>query len=315
MRTPVPLPAALADRAFTIREAAELGISRRMLRHPRFTEIHPAVDRRSDLVLDRRGAIEAARLSLPPDAAASHTTRLELAGLSIGPPGLHFTIGRDLHLELEGIALHRTVRMPPTGRSGVSAAAAFIQSATLLKPVELIAAGDWLVRHRRMTEAQVRSLAARDPWRPGTVAALAVLPQLRPDARSVPESEVRVAVVAAGLEVPEINTDIAVGGQFLACGDLVYRRWRLVLEYEGRQHAESPQQFARDIVRYADLRSAGWEYLQITAAMLARPRALVTRIHQLLVSRGYDGPPPVFGAAFRSLYVRPLPPGGAQRTV
>ncbi len=91
-------------------------------------------------------------------------------------------------------------------------------------------------------------------------------------------------------------------GLFLGCGDLVYRRWKLLIEYEGRQHAMDPVQFASDIDRYSRWRADGWDYLQVTQARLASPRALVRRVHGMLVERGYDGPVPEFGAGWDALF-------------
>ena len=67
------------------------------------------------------------------------------------------------------------------------------------------------------------------------------------------------------------------------------------VEYEGRQHAFSTQQFRTDIDRYRRFRRHDWAYLQVTHEDLARPRALASKIHDELVRRGYDGPPPMFG--------------------
>ena len=47
--------------------------------------------------------------------------------------------------------------------------------------------------------------------------------------------------------------------------DLGYARWKVALEYEGRQHAE-PDQFGRDIDRYSLMAADGWLVVR-----LARP--------------------------------------------
>ena len=46
-------------------------------------------------------------------------------------------------------------------------------------------------------------------------------------------------------------------GRAVAHADLGYARWKVALEYEGRQHAE-PDQFGRDIDRYSLLAADGW---------------------------------------------------------
>lgn len=302
MRMPTPVPDHLADRAFSRQEALESGISARMIDHPRFVQVHPSVYRLATTLLDRRGEIDAARLALPADAALSHTTRLELAGWSIGPPGLHFTIARDLHLDIPRISLHRTVRMPPLDERGVAMTAAWIQAGSLVSPLQLVAAGDRLAAEGQLDPSLVLDLADRDPWRPGTDAAVSVLPLIDPRSASIPESGVRVTLVGAGLERPEVNAPIMDGGEIIGFGDLVFRRWRLILEHEGRQHAESPRQFRRDIEKYQRYRELGWSYRQLTARDVGRPRQMVNDVHHALLAQGYDGPAPQFGSDWFDLF-------------
>ena len=130
-----------------------------------------------------------------------------------------------------------------------------------------------------------------------------VIPYLDGRSRSPKESETRCLLVFGGLPKPEVNARIFdSSGAFIAIGDLVYRRWRLLIEDEGRQHAESVRQFARDIERYGEVREDGWSYLQVTQQHLERPKAWVLRVHSMLVRHGYDGPAPIFGARWSSLF-------------
>ncbi len=274
-----------------------------MLQHERFVELFPRVYRHEDVELDDRGWIAAAALALPPDARVSHLTRLRLLGLAMGDlKPMHFTVARDLHLDIDDVFLHRTVRMPPCDDDGVAIASAFIGSASMVKQIELIQIGDWLAHRRLLEPSIVRHLAQRDPWRPGSSGALAILGVINPRSRSVTESQLRMVMSACGLPVPEVNADIVEQGEFLGCGDLVLRRWKLVIEYEGRQHAFSTQQFRIDIDRYRRFRRHDWAYLQVTHEDLARPRALAGKIYDELVRRGYDGPPPVFGRRWLELF-------------
>jgi hypothetical protein len=303
MRPPRPVPAEIADRAFSRAEAIELGVSPRMLQHPRFVEVFPCVYRHEDVELNEGGRIHAARLALPADARLSHQTRLRLLGLQIGSLNpMHFTVARDHHLVIDDIMLHRTVKMPPCDDDGVAIAAAFVGAASQATLIQLISIGDWLLHRGLLRASIVRHLALTDPWRPGSTGALAVLDLLDGRSRSLPESECRSICLFSGLPVPEINADIVEAGEFVGCGDLVYRLWRLVVEYEGRQHAFSTKQFGRDIERYRGFRHHGWAYLQVTQHDVARPKALAIRIHDELSRRGYDGAPPVFGRRWHSLF-------------
>jgi hypothetical protein len=308
MRTPRPVPDALRGRAFHLNEAAELGLSARMLQHPRFTEEFPRVYRETATVLDDAGIIEAARLSLPPDARLSHVTAFRRLGLEYGLlEPLHFTIGRELHLAFERIFLHRTVLMPPHDDVAVSVEAAFIGACSHLRLIDLIKIGDWLLHRGHLDVRRLLRLAHDEDWRPGSAGAEVVVPHLNGRSRSLKESEVRAVLVFGGLPVPEVNVDVHDGTSFLGCVDLLYRLWKVIVEFEGRQHAFDTAQFNHDIHRYAGFRGGGWEYKQVTTEVLNHPKALVLDVYRILRARGYDGPPPVFGRRWRSLFESPSP--------
>jgi hypothetical protein len=88
-------------------------------------------------------------------------------------------------------------------------------------------------------------------------------------------------------------------------GDLLYRPWGLVVEYEGEHHQTERLQYSSDIDRFEVLRRNDVPYLQVTHERLAQPRKLVLAVHRELVSLGYDGSVPVFGERWRSLF-RPI---------
>jgi hypothetical protein len=280
-----------------------------MLEHPRFVAVFPAVYAVAGTALTDLQLIDAAEGALPDDARASHLTRLRRLGLSYGSrQPLHFTIGRDLHLDIPNIFLHRTVVMPPSSPAGVCVEAAFIGAASTLRTIDLVKIGDWLLHREHMTTGSLLARIHADPWRPGAGAAMTVLPMLDARSRSLPESETRLVLEWSGLPRPEVNREVVDDdGVLLGCGDLVYLLWKLLIEYEGRQHAFDVDQFEGDIDRYAGFRKDGWEYLQVTQRKLRHPRSLVVEVHRLLVSRGYDGPPPQFGRHWLSLFRRPRP--------
>lgn len=266
-------------------------------------QVFPSVYRLETLELTGEQWIDAAQLALPADARLSHTTRLRRLGLEIGDlKPLHFTVARDLHLAIDDIFLHRTVRMPPCGDEGVAIASAFIGSASMVTLLELVTIGDWLLHRGLLDIGIVSYLVRRDPWRPGSEAAFSVLGELDRRSRSVKESESRMVLSRCGLPVPEINGDVVEQGEFLGCGDLVFRLWKLVVEYEGRQHAFSSKQFHVDIERYARFRRHDWAYLQATAEQLANPKVFALRVYDELVRRGYTGPSPVFGPEWLALF-------------
>ena len=301
---PIPtIPAALRHHPFHVHEARLHGLSERQLRGKSWRRLFPRVWVHVHHVMTPVDWIAAAALTMPERAQLSHLTRIQALGLDFGPRRpFHFTVAGDLHLDVGDIFLHRTEVLPPLDDVGVTPGGAFIQYCSDARMIDAIKVGDWLLHQRQMSVLEVAELARRDRWRPGALQALRVLPHLDAAARSLKESESRAVVVFSGLPVPEVNVDLVVNGRRLGCVDLLFRVWMLVLEYEGRQHAETAEQFGIDIVRYAGFRDELVAYLQVTNEMLRQPRALVLRVHQMLVDRGYDGPAPVFGARWRSLF-------------
>ncbi|MGJ9411368.1 hypothetical protein ACHAAC_01550 [Aeromicrobium sp. CF4.19] len=310
MRTTNTVPDELSMGVFHRQRALELGVTSRMLQHPRFVQVFPSVYRLEHVELAPLDWIRAAELTLPSDAKVSHLTRFVQLGLQIGDLfPLHFTIGRDHHRPaLQDVFLHRTVKMPTVGHDGVSVAAAFVGAASLLRLLDAVKVGDWLLHRDELDLHVLVRLLEQDHWRPGVDCARRALALLERRSRSLPESEVRCLLVASGLPCPETNLDLHdEKGVFVGCGDLVYKRLRLIIEYEGRQHALDTAQFQRDVHRYAGFRARDLAYVQVTAPMMKTPRTLVHTIHRAMVERGYDGPPPRFGADWQRLLPEPEP--------
>lgn len=306
MPSPAAIPAHLLDRPFTTYEARAAGIGEKVLRGKRFIRIFPRVWVSTAHVMTELDWIAGAALAVPERAQLSHITRIQALGLAHGTlRPYHFTVTGDLHLALDDIFVHRTEVLPPLDDAGVTPASAFLQLCASARLIDAVKIGDWLLHRRHMSAVELAELARRDDWRPGAAQVRRVLPLLDAASRSPKESETRMLLVFAGLPTPEVNVDLVVGGRWLGCVDLLYRLWMLVLEYEGRQHAESREQFAKDITRYAGFRDESVAYLQITNEMLSRPRDMVGRVHGMLVERGYEGPPPVFADRWASLF-RPI---------
>lgn len=309
------IPVQLRHAPFTMNEASRVGVTEKMLRGRSWVRLFPRVWAHADHVMTDLDWIAAAAKSMPARSQMSHLTRIRALGLDVGPlRPFHFTIVGDLHLDVTDIFLHRTELLPPLDDVGLTPAAAFIQCCATARMIDAIKVGDWLLHNRHMTVLEVAELARRDHWRPGALQVRRVLPHLDPASRSLKESESRALVVFSGLPGPEVNVELVVNGRRLGCVDLLFRIWLLVLEYEGRQHAETALQFGIDIARYAGFRDASVEYVQITNEMLQQPRALVMRIYSKLVERGYDGAIPVFGNRWDQLF-QPVSVGPARRAV
>lgn len=308
------VPEELRHRPFSQSEALALGLTAYMLGGPTWVRLFPRVWVHRDHVMTAADWIVAATLAMPARAQLSHVSRLQALGLDIGAVWpVHFTISGDLHIAMDQVFLHRTEVLPPLDDAGVTPAAAFIQYCATARLIDAIKVGDWLLHRRHMTIIEVAELSRRDHWRPGAHQVRQVLRHLDAGSRSLPESEVRVLLEFAGLPAPEVNVPIMVDDELIGIVDLLIRVVMLALEYEGRQHAESIGQFNRDIARYAAFRSSGLEYLQITHEMTGRPRVMVQRVHARMVELGYDGPGPVFGPLWESLF-ESIPAGAVRHS-
>jgi hypothetical protein len=281
-----------------------LGLPLKVLRGKRFLRLFPRVWVHVDHVMSQLDWIVAAGLAMPARAQLSHITRIQALGLDFGPTKpFRFTVAGDLHLALDDIFLHRTEVLPPLDDVGVTPAAAFIQYCADARLIDAIKVGDWVLRHRHMTVLEVAELARRDHWRPGAHQVRRVLPHLEAGSRSLKESESRALLVFSGLPSPEVNKGVRnARGELLDYGDLVYVLWKLLVEYEGRQHLTDVSQWNSDIDRYRDFRDESWRYVQVTNEKLDTPKKLVAEVYGQLVRGGYDGPAPTFGRLWSSLF-------------
>lgn len=300
-RRPI-IPQQLAHGPFTRDQALEAGLTSRQLQGKHFRPLFPRVWVLADLPMTADDWIVAAELAMPGHAQLSHLTRIQDLGYHNGPlRPFHFTVAGNLHIDLEDIFLHRTIAMPPLDGVGVSPASAFIGLCSTARVIDLIPIGDWLLLEGHMTLPELTELARHQRWRPGAGEAMWVSGQLNGRSRSPKESETRAVLVFAGLPVPEVNPPL-LDDPNTPWTDLLYRRWRLAVEYEGSQHLTDRKQYNTDIARYAWMRDLEMEYVQVTKEMLRQPRALVLRVHRKLIERGYEGPAPVFGDRWRSLF-------------
>jgi hypothetical protein len=299
------LPEHLTTGPFTRTQALAAGVSSRALQGKRFIRIHPRVWRHRDHVMTDDDQVTAAVMAMPDDAHLTGITRIQRLGLDYGPSSpIRFVVVGDLHLAVDGIFLHRTKKLPPLDGVGVTPEAGFLSYCAGARVIDAVKVGDWLLRNKHLTLASVRTLALAALWRPGADEALWILGHLDGRSRSLKESETRVLLTFSGLPQPESNLPIDLGDDPGVIGDLVYRPWGLVVEYEGRHHQEDREQYCSDLDRYALFRAHQVPYVQVTNERLAQPRILVGEVFRELVRLGYVGTPPEFGETWKMLFAR-----------
>ena len=230
----------------------------------------------------------------PADAGFGLETATELYGLPTRrSPDVHaMTRPRRVLPQRRGLRVHvRPLEagdvVAVDGLPVTSAAQTFLDMAARCSPAELVVVGDALLRGGWMTPADLADRLARADGVRGVVRARACAPLLSRLAMSRPESLMRYWLTTSDLPEPELQIPVHDRwGREVVHADLGYGRWKVALEYEGRQHAE-PEQFDRDIDRYSLMAADGWLTLRFAARHLAGPSVVLDRTRRALLSRGW----------------------------
>lgn len=295
MSEPRPLPPALRSGPFTVADALAQDVPRARLN-------------RRDLAAPFRGVRRSAddpswlanHLAYAALMSDSHVfSHLSAARLHAIPLPTRLETDERVHVTLvqgraprgPGVVGHTTGRTPSTrllGRLRVtSPARTWADLAALLTVDELVIAGDRLLGRPEAlaTPTEMYDAVADASGLRGRRNLAQALTLVRAGSRSPRETRARLALVRAGLPEPELNAPIPVRGRTLH-GDLAYRPWRVLLEYEGDQHRTDPWQWAHDLERYNDLAETGW--LVIRASKKLSDVGLATRTRRALISRGWE---------------------------
>ena len=94
----------------------------------------------------------------------------------------------------------------------------------------------------------------------------------------------RWLLIDGGLAVPEVNVNIYdSAGDFLARADLLFRKARVIVEYDGDQHRTDRAQFVKDVQRTTRLAAAGYLVLRFTGTdLVTRPQWVVATVRDAL---------------------------------
>jgi len=275
MRRPRPLPENLRDRAFHVDDACRAGVTAGRLDASDLAIPYPGV--RVPVGHDLESLAARARQfaeRMRPWQFFSHSTALALYGAPIpsdrASQRLHVAAHRpDREPRVAGVVGHRLgpgvadVR-EVEGLRAEAPAMAWRHVASWWSHEDLVAAGDFLVGTRGLlTLDDLAAEVAKGPGR-GQAALEAALSDVRVGAESPAETRLRLVICAAGLPEPALNVALcAPDGRFVARLDLAYARWRVAVEYDGRQHAEDRAQFERDADRWHAIREQGWVLVRI----------------------------------------------------
>lgn len=107
-------------------------------------------------------------------------------------------------------------------------------------------------------------------------------------AESPYESKTRMLLLRNGFPRPETQIRVCdEHGHVVARIDMGWRQWRVGVDFDGAQHWTDPDQFTRDVDRYAMLADLGWTDVRLTSGMLHNdPRRFLERVGTALIARG-----------------------------
>ena len=293
MPRPTPLPDDLAGRPFTVAEALERGVTRKVLRGQRLRAPFRGVRVPAALPDDLVTLCRAALLLLPDDARFSHLTAAWLHGIPL--PGraeqvsVHVTSAAS-PVRIDGVVAHRCAAPSATstafGLPVSSPTSTWGELSELLDVDDLVVAADYVLRRglaspRTLTEV-IRSRAGRR----GVRRLQRALPLVDGRADSAMETLLRLLLVRAGLPLPQVNRDVVADGVWLARPDLSYPEQRIAIEYEGDHHRTDRRQWKRDKTRRRLLEDHGWLVIEVIDDDVYRtPELTVARVRAALAAR------------------------------
>ncbi|SFR69871.1 hypothetical protein SAMN05428970_0806 [Agromyces sp. CF514] len=296
MRPPRPLPEQLRSAPFVVALALDAGVSRRRLRHDALARPFHGV--RSATAVD---TVESRAVAYAAAMAGDHVFSHATAALLHGMP-LPLAVEREVRVHVTALAQGRaprgrgvighSTRAEPVvtavrGLAVLGPADTWCSLAGMLSLDDLVAAGDRLVglpvplsSFELIDEAIVRH-----GRRPGRARLRLARAQLRANSYSRRESLARLSLVRAGLPEPELVAILHLRSGRSTKGDLVFRRHRVLVEYDGDQHRTDDRQWATDVSRLNDLVADGWIVIRMTKRMSRAE--LVARVIRALEDRGW----------------------------
>jgi hypothetical protein len=291
------LPPELLGRAFSVREAVELGVSDDRLRRRSLTRPFYGVRAPLGGPTDLESRCRAYLPRMSPGQFFSHLTAARLWGLwlptqfdsteilhvtaplpgrapdTIGVRGHHIAPDRAESTLLRGLP----VAIP------LEAARAMVPTLSVEQLVVLL---DGLRRRDApvVSEAQLLYLLAKHGGQRGVRKLRMAYHLSREGVASAKETELRRGLIRAGLPEPEVNALISGPGAVpRRFGDLVFREWGVVAEYEGSHHQVDRTTYVEDIDRFEQL-ADDWRFVRVTKEHLRDIPAIAHRIR--LARRG-----------------------------
>jgi hypothetical protein len=294
-RTPLPPELLLAP--FHLREADALGVGRSRLRGADLTAPFRGV-RTAASAPDLVELCHTYATRMPQGHHFSDVTAARLWGIPLPPetdervhvtaphperePRMRGTVGHRIAATIDMRFLHALPVSSPCDT--------WCRLGTVLALDDLIAAGDRLLGWPKplATTAELGEALRRFGRRRGSRALHAARAEMRPGSGSPKETTLRLAATRAGFPEPECNGEIPLNDGDKTWGDLVYRPWRVVFEWDGEDHRLVARRYRRDVERLNDLALAGWIVVRVNK--FNEMDVALRWLDRALRSRGWAGP-------------------------
>jgi hypothetical protein len=280
------VPAAIKVGPFTTAEANCVGITRGQLRGSSYRRLGLDVYCWVGLKQSPLLVLTAVARRLPPGAAFSGRTAVWLHGLDpvLSNPieitipdlvGSHRRAGASVSrasLGSDDIVLRR-------GLPTTTGLRTVVDLGGRNQVTEAVVAADLFLHARLVTVAELRAYITDHPKVRGIARLRRVVDLSEPMAESPMETRLRMLLVLAGLPRPEVQAPICDDhGLLIARPDLLYRRQRLAIEYDGGNHRD---RLVDDNRRQNGLVGAGFHLLRFTSADVYRsPGAVAMQVRQ-----------------------------------
>ena len=296
------IPRALNGQPFETSDARAVGLSWKVLQGSRFRRVTQGVYVTATSADSPRLRVRGVMLALPADTIATGVTGLQMLGIEVGPElPMTFASTHLRQIRRRDVRVMRFKELPPH-RDGIARAEhCWLVAASTLNLLDLVTAGDWLLRRRRSTLVRLHSAVQTYPGR-GVVHARRAVMLVRERVDSPRETWLRLCLVLAGLPMPECNLVIGDDQGPMGRVDLVYLAYKLIIEYEGDQRRTDRNQWNADIDRHEDFARDNWTLIRVTSERARWPRQVVRSVYQALRTNGYEGSAPDFNQLWISLF-------------
>lgn len=272
------------------------GVTEWALRNGTYRRIFQSIYVHRDIPLTESVRAAGALLLCGDQAAVSHQSAARIWGGIVPDDGhIHVSVVGD-RPNVRGVCAHRVTAGGQMcnkvgGLRVTTPVQTFLDLGTELGLVDLVVLGDSLVKAGVVTPAQL--VAASGKFRGGRQRLLRRAASLvRGEVDSPMESRLRVLIVLARLPEPTINHKVRrPDGSVRFRLDLSYPDFRVVIEYDGRQHAESSRQWDWDIDRREWMDDDKWRIVIVRSKDIYNtPGQTLQRIIKTMRDKGMTVP-------------------------